>query len=107
MTEKVSQLQLVQQNLQNILLQKQQLESQLTELDSALTELENTDKAYKIVGKIMISSSKDVLKEELEQKKEVVNVRLRNFSTQEEKLKANLDELQKEVMEELKKDKNE
>lgn len=104
MTEKINQLQLVQQNLQNILLQKQQLESQLTELNSALTELEGTDKAYKIVGKIMIASSKDSLQEDLKQKKEVTDIRMNNFIKQEEKLKTNLEELQKEVVKDMKKD---
>ena len=38
-SEKINQLQLLQQNLQNLSSQKQQFQSQLLELDSALTEL--------------------------------------------------------------------
>ena len=99
---KVNQLQLLQQNLQNILLQKQQLEIQFVELESALTELGTTNKAYKIIGKIMIATNKDELTNDLTQKKEVVSVRLQNFSKQEEKLKQSIDAVQKEVLEEMK-----
>lgn len=111
MTAKSSQLQLAQQNLQNILIQKQQLEFQLIELNSAFTELESTDKAYKIIGKIMIASKKDFLQKDLEEKREVIEVRMRNFTAQEDKLKKSINQLQKEVVEEIKsvkqKEKNE
>lgn len=101
---KVNQLQLVQQNLQNIMLQKQQVEAQLTELNSALEELKGTKKAYKIVGKIMISTSEEKLTKDLEEKKEVAELRLNNFVKQEEKLKETITLLQKEAMGEMKKD---
>lgn len=102
MTAKVGKLQLVQKNLQNILLQKQQMEFQLMELNSALTELQSTDKAYKIVGKIMVASPRDLLQKDLEEKKDIIEIRIRNFTTQEDKLKNSLDQLQQEVLEEMK-----
>ncbi|MEK6938735.1 MAG: prefoldin subunit beta [Nanoarchaeota archaeon] len=104
-SSKISQLQLLQQNLQNILTQKQQFQNQLVELDSALSELHTTDKAYKIVGKIMLAASKDTLIKELEEKKEVVSVRLKNLSQQEEKLQKGFEELQQEVMKEMQSEK--
>ena len=79
-SNKMQQLQLTQQNLQNIMVQKQQVQNQMVEMDSALTELKTTDKAYKIVGKIMIAASKDDLGKKLQEKKEVAEVRLKNFS---------------------------
>ncbi len=100
---KVNQLQLLQQNLQTVLSHRQQLQEEIGELDSALTELNTTEKAYKIVGRIMIASSKDKLLKELQDQKEVLDIRLKNFSKQEEKLKENLEKLQKEVMGEFKK----
>jgi len=100
-SSKIAQLQLLQQNLQNILTQKQQLQNQLIELDSALTELNTTDKAYKIVGKIMLAAPKQELIKDLEEKKEVVSVRIKNFSQQEEKLQNNFEEVQKEVVQEM------
>ena len=102
-SEKLSQLQFLQQNLQNIILQKQQFQNQIVELDSALSELNSTSQAYKIVGKIMLAASKEQLTNELKEKKEVAEVRLKNFTKQEEKLQHNIEELQQEVMKELKK----
>ena len=98
---KIGELQLLQQNLQTVGGQKQQIEEQLTELTSALQELEGTTQAYKIVGKIMIATPKDKLVKELQDTKEVADIRLKNFTKQEDKLKADIEEAQKEVMKEL------
>ncbi len=98
---KITQLQLLQQNLQNLVAQKQQLESQLIELESAVAELHTTAKAYRIIGKIMLATPKEKLLQELQEKKEVLEVRLKNFSKQEEKLKQTLEGLQQQVQEEL------
>jgi len=102
MSEKIQQLQLLQQNLQNISVQKQQIQNQLLELDSALKELDSTEKAYKIVGKIMLATPKEELSKDLKEKKDVAGVRLKNFSKQEETLQKSIEDLQKEVMSELK-----
>ena len=102
-SEKAQQLHLLQQNLQNTLVQKQQMESHLTELNSALSELKETDKSYKIVGKIMISTPKEELSKNLENEKEVAEVRMNSFQKQETALKENIEKLQKEVVEKLKK----
>ena len=102
MNSKIEQLQLLQQNVQNILVQKQKIQNQIIELDSALSELEGNGKAYKIVGNIMIASSRKTLTKDLQEKKEIAEIRLKNFITQEERLKKNLEELQKEVVGELK-----
>lgn len=98
---KANQLQLLQQNIQNLNLQKQQLDFQMVELNSALTELKTTEKSYKIIGKIMLSISPDKLCQELEEQKEVLQIKLQHFVRQEEKLKKELESLQSEVMEEL------
>ncbi len=100
-SSKVAQLQLLQQNIQNVLTQKQQLQGQLVELDSALTELKTTDKAYKIVGKIMLAAHKDELIKDLNEKKEFVSLRIKSFSQQEEKLQKSFEEIQKEVVQEM------
>jgi len=104
-SSKINQLQLLQQNLQQVINQKQQFQSQIMEFDSALQELETTDKAYKIVGKIMVASPKNKLVQELQEKKEVVEVRIKNFEKQELKLKESLEKAQAEVMKELKEEK--
>ena len=105
MSEKIQQLQLLQQNIQNLGMQKQQIQNQLVELDSALTELKSTEKAYKIIGKIMLATSKEDLIKDLDEKKEVADVRLKNLTKQEELLQQSVEKLQKEEIEDLKKHK--
>ena len=83
----IEQLNVLQHNLQNIAQQKQQFEAQLQELGSALQGLATTEKSYKIVGRIMIASSKEDLQRDLDQKKEVTELRLKAMNKQEENIK--------------------
>lgn len=97
-----NQLQILQQNIQHLSLQKQQVQKNLTEIESALKGLETTEKAYKIVGNIMVSSDKKSLQKDLQEKKEVMKLRVKNFDEQEKKLKEKVEEVQKKVLGELK-----
>lgn len=101
----ITQLQLLQQNLQNNLLQRQQLERQAAEIDSALNELETSPSAYKILGQIMVASKKEELQKELKEKKELLDLRVRNLAKQEQTLKQKSEELRQKVLENLKKKK--
>tara|TARA_Y100000310_G_scaffold89923_1_gene87050 strand:+ start:15242 stop:15553 length:312 start_codon:yes stop_codon:yes gene_type:complete len=103
MTDKVGQLQLVQQNLHNIVTQKQQVETQLIELTSAEEQLKTTQKSYKILGKMMVEVSTEKLSKDVAEKKEVLDLRLKNLSKQEENLQKNIKDLQQDVMKEMKK----
>lgn len=102
-SDKISQLQLLQQNLQNLFLQKQQIQNQSLEIESALMELKSTDKAYKIIGNLMVSSPQDTLLKELAGKKELLDMRLKKVIQQEERLKENYEQLQQEVVSGMKK----
>jgi prefoldin beta subunit len=103
-SENLEQLNMLQHNLQNISVQKQQIEAQLNELNSALEGIKNTEKSYKIVGRIMISSSKEDLEKDLETKKEVTQVRLKSLISQEESVKKKFEETQQSVMKNLQKE---
>ena len=101
-SEKVQQLQLLQQNLQSINAQQQQLQDQALELESAASELKASKKAYRIIGNLMIEDAPEKIIKGLNEKLEMVNMRLKNFNESEEKLKKNINLLQKEVILELK-----
>ena len=103
--EKISKLQLIEQNMQQSLMQKQQFQSQLMEQESALKELKDTKEAYKIIGGIMVSQDKESLTKDLEQKKEIVELRIKSFEKQETTLKDKAKSLQEEVMSEMEKEK--
>jgi len=101
--QQIMQLQMLEQNLTNLTVQKQQFQNQLIEIDSALKELKGAKKAYKIVGNIMISSNQEDLEKDLNQKKEIIDLRIKNFEKQEKLLKEKASELQKEEMNQIKK----
>lgn len=99
--KKLGQLQMVEQSMQSLLMQKQQFQLQQVEIESALKELENADEAYKIVGNIMVLSKKADLKDDLSSKKEVVELRIKNMEKQEAQLRDKATALQTEVMKEM------
>ena len=101
--DKINEMQLLQQNLQNLLMQRQQFQMRLTEIDGALNELKDTNQAFKIVGGIMVAKDKEDIKKDLEEKKSMIDIRLKNISSQEENLKGKAEDLQKELVSEMKK----
>lgn len=101
--ESISKLQLIEQNVQALLMQRQQFQTQLFEVESALKELEKTDDAFKIVGNVMIKTDKAALKAELASKKEIIDLRLKNLDKQEKQMKEKAESLQKDVMSKMKK----
>lgn len=105
--EKIQQLQLIEQNIQNFLAQKQQLQGQLLEIENSLRELDNTDTSYKIIGSIMIKKDASELKEELEENKKKAELRINSIEEQEKKLKEKAEKMQSEVMKEIESNKEE
>lgn len=102
--QKISQLQMFEQSLQSFLGQKQQFQIQLTEIESALGELEKTDKAYKIIGNIMVESDKIELKTDLQSKREMLELRIRTMEKQEAQVREKASSLQSEILKKIKKE---
>jgi len=88
---KIQELQILEQNLQNLAMQKQAFQLELNEIINALSELKETkDDVYKIVGSIMIKSKKEALDKDLNSKKDIIDLRIKNIEKQEETLKEQL-----------------
>ncbi|MBW2973493.1 prefoldin subunit beta [Candidatus Woesearchaeota archaeon] len=101
--ESIGQLQLIEQQVQTMAMQKQQFQTQLFEVENALKELKTSKTAYKIVGNIMVLSEKEKLEKELKQKKEIIDLRIANLDKEEKKLKEKAKKLQEELLSALKK----
>ena len=99
--KKISQLQMLEQGMQSLLMQKQQFQLQQVEIESALKELESVDEAYKIIGNIMVLSKKSDLETDLASKKEVIELRIKNMEKQENQLREKASKLQAEVLKEM------
>ena len=91
----------MEQQLQSFALQKQNFQAQLNELDSAIGEIDKTNVAYKIVGNIMVLREKDELKKDLDEKKEMVSLRIKTVEKQETKMREKATEVQSTVMKSL------
>ena len=102
--QKISQLQMFEQSLQGFLGQKQQFQMQLVEVESALSELESSEKAYKIVGNIMVESEKNELKADLSSKKEMLELRIKTMEKQETQVREKASILQSEILTKMKKE---
>ena len=103
--EQIAKMQQSQQNLQSILMQKQQVEMENAESDRALEELKKAaddDQVFKYAGTILIKSDKKSLIDELEQKKELSKTKSTVLAKQEERLKTSLQEQEQKIQEMLK-----
>lgn len=102
--ERILRLQQLQRNLQTVLAQKQQVESELTETEQALTELGTLGKnvvIYKSIGSLLVQSKKTKVKIELKERKELLNTRVQVLSKQEERLRNQLNQLQTKLKRDL------
>ena len=103
--EQIAKMQQSQQNLQSILMQKQQVEMENAESDRALEELKKAadgDQVFKYAGSILIKSDKKSLIDELEEKKELSKTKTTVLAKQEERLKTSLQEQEQKIQEMLK-----
>ncbi len=90
--EKIQELQVLEQNLQNLSLQRQAFDFELSESEHALEELSNSKgEVFKIVGQIMVKSEKNALKDELEKKIKLLSLRVKTFESQEKEFSERAD----------------
>jgi prefoldin beta subunit len=85
--------------------QRQQLEREHLEVDKALGELEKmSDKAvvYKSLGAILAKSSRKKLIEELTERKELLDMRIKVITRQQSRTEEQLKDLQQRVQQRLK-----
>ena len=100
--EQLAKFQQAQQNLQSILMQKQQLESEKLETQRALEELKKAsddESVFKHAGTIMIKSNKKDLTDELEEQIELAKTKASLLVKQEERLKTALKEQETKIQE--------
>ena len=103
--EHLARLQQTQQNLQSIMMQKQQLESEKLETEKALEELKKAsddESVFKHAGTIMIKSNKKDLIDELEEHVELAKTKASLLVKQEERLKITLKEQETKIQELMK-----
>ncbi len=64
--KKIQEMQMLEQNLQNLFMQKQAFQMELSETEAALKEIEGAkDEVFKVIGQLMIKTEKAKMSEEL------------------------------------------
>ncbi|MEM5801328.1 MAG: prefoldin subunit beta [Candidatus Aenigmatarchaeota archaeon] len=95
----INQYQLLQQQLQAIIMQKEDSKLELMENEKALEEIKKSDvkEVYKIVGQIMIKKDAEEARKELEEKISDLEIRLSAFEKTEQKINDKLKELEPKI----------
>ncbi|HDI03042.1 MAG TPA: prefoldin subunit beta [Candidatus Pacearchaeota archaeon] len=101
--EILARIQLTEQALQNLLLQKQSFQLELLETENALSEVKSTKgDVFKIVGPVLVKAKKEDLIPELEKKKEILELRIKSIEKQEQEMKEKLTKEREEALKKLK-----
>jgi prefoldin beta subunit len=90
----------MQQNLQAVMIQKQQVELELTETEKALEELgkaSDSEAIYKFVGNLLLKVEKGAIVKELTEKKELATTRKLVLAKQEGRFRESLKDLQTKI----------
>ena len=102
--ERLLRLQQLQQTLQSVLAQKQQVELELTEIEQALSELQKVAEdavIYKAIGSLLVKTDKAKVTADLNERKELLNMRASVLGKQEERLRSQMKELQAKLQQDL------
>ena len=95
---KIQEMQILEQNLQNLLLQKQAFQMELSETKAALKEIEKAkDEVFKIIGQLMIKTNKDKVKKDLSDKQKILDMRIKTIEKQESTLSKKIEEIREEL----------
>ena len=98
--EQLARFDQVQQNLQSVLIQKQQVEMELAETEKALEELAkatDSEGIYKFAGNLLVKVEKDAMVKELNERKELGSTRKMVLAKQEGRFRENLKDLQVKI----------
>lgn len=103
----IQEMQILEQNLQNLLFQKQAFQIESSEIENALEEIKKAKQdTYKIIGQVMIKTEKKELQDDLKHKKELINLRMTAIEKQENYLKNQLQKKRDEIMSKLQPEKS-
>jgi len=106
--QKIQEMQMLEQNLQNILMQKQAFQMELSETSAALSEVKKAgDEVFKVIGQLMVKTDKKKMQDELTEKNKILEMRMKSIDKQEAALSEKLEEIREELMKAVNTDKKE
>jgi prefoldin beta subunit len=104
--KQIQELQVLEQNLQNFMAQKQLIQLELNETNTALEELKKASgDVYKVFSGIMIKADKEKLSKDLGDKRKLLELRVNSLEKQEKIIESKVEELRKKVSASMEKEK--
>ncbi|MDA4128530.1 MAG: prefoldin subunit beta [Thaumarchaeota archaeon] len=103
--EQLARYEQMQQNLQAVMIQKQQVDMELAETDKALEELKkavDSEQIYKYAGNLLVKVSKEAMLKDLTEKKELAATRTLVLQKQEARFRESLKDIQTKIDQSMK-----
>lgn len=84
LNQKIQELQVFEQNLQHLLLEKQNIQIELNEVSQALEEVKKSSgEIYRVLSGVMLLADKKIVQGDLEERKKVLELRVKSLEKQE------------------------
>jgi prefoldin beta subunit len=101
--QKIQQLQMMEQSFQQLLMQKNAFSMEANETDFIIKEVEKTKgEVSRIIGnQVVIKATKEEILEDMENKKKLIDTRMKSIDEQEKEFSQKIEEIRKEVMEKI------
>jgi len=96
-TQDIQEMQMLDQNLHNLLLQKQAFQMELSETQSAAKEIEKTQDVFKLIGDLLIKKDSKSVREDLSSKEKLLELRIKSIEKQEDSISKRIEELRKKL----------
>jgi prefoldin beta subunit len=100
--KEVSKLQMLEQSFQNTVNRRVQAQEDKEEIQSALDNLKSSEEAYQIIANILIKKDKDELVENLNQKLQKVDSRIKALKKNESMLKEKISAIREDALSRVK-----
>ena len=100
---KIQQLQMMEQSFQQLLMQKNAFSMESNETDLIIKEVEKTSgEVSRIIGnQVVIKTTKEEILKDMENKKKLIDTRMKSIDEQEQEFSKKIEEIREEVMKKI------
>lgn len=101
--KKIQELQMMEQNFQQLLMQKNSFSMEANKADFIIAEVEKTNgELSRIIGdQVIIKSTKEEILEDMKKKKELIALRMESIDKQEKQFSETIETIREEIMKKI------
>jgi len=99
----IQELQMLEQSFQQLLMQKNAFSMESNETDYIIKEVEKTESELSriIGGQVVVKTTKEEILKEMNNKKRLLNTRMKSINEQEQEFSKKIEEIREEVMKKI------